>query len=555
RIYGRLNGVDLVLVPLLGTGLGQPVSCIGASASGACLGPGGVDPNTAFRIGPAAAAALGESGNGMTAPLGAKPTTTLPQPYFPGEIQNGVVNPSAGAGEFLDPNFRPNRSDEFDLTFQRQLTPSLTTMVGYVGRIIRNEYQATDLSAVPYMLTAGGQQFQTAFATLFNQIAADPNGLSKVTQSPFFTAALGGNNSAFCKAAGNCALAVAQLEGPSNHDNIDPQYGNNVFSMWQDMQNDPSWTLGRGNMSAQTTCSAATTGCPAGGVISGGGQLTAVFDNDSVGWGNYNSLVWTVNFRNFHGLTGGSNFTWSRNMGTGQVQQANSEYTVADPFNMHAMYGPQPNATPLAYNAYFVWSPGEKGQNTFWQHLTHGWSLAPIITWQRIGSNYFSNYGGVSQVVVPGQCASFGEADCSAAYTDEAAILTTGYTGGKGIVRDSTFGRSNPANHHGTGINRFADPAAVLAEFRPIVLGQDTTAAEGNNLPGLSQTNVDFAVTKNLALSERFSTTLNAQATNLFNHFSASPHFDYLSSTTTFGEVTGSSLGARQVELGLLVNW
>ena len=30
RIYGRLNGVDLVLVPLLGTGLGQPVSCVGA---------------------------------------------------------------------------------------------------------------------------------------------------------------------------------------------------------------------------------------------------------------------------------------------------------------------------------------------------------------------------------------------------------------------------------------------------------------------------------------------------------------------------------------------
>ena len=28
RIYGRLNGVDLVLVPLLGTGLIQPVSAL-----------------------------------------------------------------------------------------------------------------------------------------------------------------------------------------------------------------------------------------------------------------------------------------------------------------------------------------------------------------------------------------------------------------------------------------------------------------------------------------------------------------------------------------------
>ena len=36
RTYGRLNGVDLVLVPLLGTGLIQPVQCIGALSNGTC---------------------------------------------------------------------------------------------------------------------------------------------------------------------------------------------------------------------------------------------------------------------------------------------------------------------------------------------------------------------------------------------------------------------------------------------------------------------------------------------------------------------------------------
>ncbi len=51
QIYSRLNGVGLVLIPLLGVGLGQPVSCIGASSSGQCLGTGGVTPATAFRIG------------------------------------------------------------------------------------------------------------------------------------------------------------------------------------------------------------------------------------------------------------------------------------------------------------------------------------------------------------------------------------------------------------------------------------------------------------------------------------------------------------------------
>ena len=37
RIYGRLNGVDLVLVPLLGTGLIQPVQCVGSTFSNGTL--------------------------------------------------------------------------------------------------------------------------------------------------------------------------------------------------------------------------------------------------------------------------------------------------------------------------------------------------------------------------------------------------------------------------------------------------------------------------------------------------------------------------------------
>src|SRR5258708_1247164 len=51
RIYARMNGINLVQVPLQGTGIGQPVSCIGASRTGQCLGSAGVDPPTAFRIG------------------------------------------------------------------------------------------------------------------------------------------------------------------------------------------------------------------------------------------------------------------------------------------------------------------------------------------------------------------------------------------------------------------------------------------------------------------------------------------------------------------------
>ena len=51
-LYGRLNGVGLVLIPLLGDGLIQAVQCVSPLMSGACAGSGGSTPNTAFRIGP-----------------------------------------------------------------------------------------------------------------------------------------------------------------------------------------------------------------------------------------------------------------------------------------------------------------------------------------------------------------------------------------------------------------------------------------------------------------------------------------------------------------------
>src|ERR1039458_1770309 len=150
RIYGRLNGVDLVLVPLLGTGLIQPVQCIGPVVGDPnCLSPGS-NPNTAFRVGV----------DGLTAPLPVA-APTLPQPLYPGI--NGIA---AGAGESLDPHFRPNVVDSFDLTIQRQLHRGINLEAGYIGRRITHEYQPINMNAVPYMMTVGGQRFDKAYANV-----------------------------------------------------------------------------------------------------------------------------------------------------------------------------------------------------------------------------------------------------------------------------------------------------------------------------------------------------------------------------------------------------
>ncbi|HXR96959.1 MAG TPA: carboxypeptidase-like regulatory domain-containing protein [Terriglobales bacterium] len=535
RIYGRLNGVDLVLVPLLGTGLGQAIACLGANngkpnSAGvvpgqACNGIGGADPMNAFRIGPTS---LGY--DGLSAPIPAA-TPTLPQPYYPGTVQNGVLNPASGSGEFLDPNFRPNRSDEFDLTIQRQINSNFSTEVGYTGRVIRNEYQQINLDAVPTMLTAGGQQFKNAFANMWLQLAA-----GKTTMAPqsFFETALGGSGSAYCKAFANCTTAVATKEVANGDINV--TQGNDVYTMWSNLNRSSSWTLG------STTPSTS-------------GQMQAVFANLSNGYGNYNSVFWTLTMRNWHNLTATSNFTYGRSLGTGAVVQASSSYTVSDPFNLHAMYGPQGNDTPLLYNAYIVWEPGSKTQRGLIGHLAHGWSFAPIFNW---------NDGQTTYVNIGGDCASFGETDCNAGGTNENAVRVTGFTGGhssqiavsqNAAGESAGIGTNSDAANGGSGLNRFgANAAAIYAEFRPIVLGLDTTSTSGM-IPDIPVWNVDFAVTKDLALSERFGSELSAQATNVFNHFSPGTNQPDIQNPQDFGAVVGNNLRSRAVEIGLRIHW
>src|SRR5581483_1490673 len=163
----------LVLIPLLGVGLGQPVSCIGASSSGQCLGSGGVTPTTAFRIGT----------DGLTAPI-PTPTSTLPQPSFPGT--NG--SPAAGAASVLDPSFRPASTYNYNFSIQREIKPKMLFEVGYIGRYITHEWMQRDLDAVPTMMTLGGQSFANAFAASYFAVAAG----GTPAPQPFFENALGG---------------------------------------------------------------------------------------------------------------------------------------------------------------------------------------------------------------------------------------------------------------------------------------------------------------------------------------------------------------------------
>lgn len=526
RLFGRLNGVDLVLVPLLGTGLGQAISCIGASVSGQCLGGGGVTPVTAFRIGT----------DGMSAPLGPPPSMTLPQPYIPGF----GTNPSSGSGSVLDRNFRPSRTDNLTVSIQRELTSKVLLEVGYIGRIIRHEWQQVNIDAVPYMTTLGGQSFAQAFANSYWPIAA---GGTPAAQ-PFFEAALGGPNSSFCKGFGSCTAAVA------GNSTMNGQISTaSVYDFWTSLNRVSSWTLGRT--------------MPSSPINGGSGQLSAVYFDTSSGFGNYNAGYIQLSTQSWHDVTTRANITWGKALGTGNQSQASSSYTVLDPWNMHAMYGLQVFDAKLIYNMSMVWAdPYYKTQKGVLGHLLGGWSVAPIFT-ARSGAPLY---------VYPlsGGCQSFGETNCSTGGTQDGAVLMSKYTGGNSAVYNSNVPEDSKTNPNGAGINSnydnggvgtnmFKNPIAVYNEFRPCVLGYDTGCGANfaGGLRGMPYFNLNATVIKDLGIWKegRVGATLSIQFSNLLNHVQlGDPSMD-LSDPNNFGVLGGQANSPRQMEFGLRVHF
>lgn len=543
RIYGRLNGVDLVLVPLLGTGLIQAVTCVGAvNAANAvngnqCLQNGGANPLTAFRIGT----------DGNSAPLPAV-GATLPQPFFPGTVDpsTGKLTATAGDGEVLDPNFRPNHSDAFDLTIQRSVGTKMLFEVGYIGRRIRNEYQAHDLDAVPYMTTLGGQTYAQAYAAVYTALCgvntptcpSTPPGT--VTAQPFFETALGGASSSYCTGFTSCTAAVVSKSGSLIK-------STRAYDLWSALNNASSWTLGRTMPSLAGTC-ASQNPIPANCVS---GQLTAIFMNDSLGYGNYNAVFGSWTARDWHGLTTVANFTYGRALGTGAVTQSTSAYSVTDPWDIHAMYGPQSYDIKGIANLALVYTPKlYKSGNTLMRMLLGGWTFSPLFTAQSGGPLVVGIQSGTNA-----NCQSLGEMNCPSGSAQENAVLIGPYTAGSTArfdqVETGSIGlNTNPANG-GSGINMFSNPDAVYNNFRRMVLGIDHSGGGAGVIRGLPTWNIDMSVSKQFKITERFGLELTALSTNILNHFQPGNPSVTLDTPSTFGRINSQSNSPRQTEIGV----
>lgn len=560
RIYGRINGVDQVLVPLLGTGLMQPVQCRNALSNGTCDATQPLTPSTVFRIGV----------DGMTAPVAAA-TPTLPQPLYP-----GINNAAAAAGEALDPNFKPNNVDSFDFTIQRQFNSRMTMEIGYIGRFIHNEYYGINLNAVPYMMTLGGQRFDRAYAavetalgcaTSFAACGANipastilVNGvktanpayaayLSAVTPQPFFEAALAGTG--YC--TGSFPGAGGAAYSSCTAALLDRQSANllsqSVWSLWSALDNGgigggpngttlPGWNFPRSLLNTPIRTS------PFGAA----GQMTGgVGDNASLGYGNYNGLFVSFRMANWHSLTVQSNFTWSKALGTDGVVQASSEITPNDPFNQNQMYGYQPWDRKFVYNLYFVYQePFFKSQRGFMGRLLGGWTMAPIFT-AGSGSPIYCNTVSDAQ--------AFGAGDGQNFFTNEQCIQSGrgsispgvhfGVAGTNGVGTDTASSTPNGQ------VNLYSNPEAVYNLFRNPILGIDPRSSFTGKLRGLPYWNMDMSIKKNLKLSERMSVETQVVITNVFNHMIFNDPFLETDVATSWGVLNSQRNGSRNMEFGI----
>ncbi len=539
RIYGRLNGVGQVLTPLLGAGLIQPVQCRVALSTGQC-GPAIPTDTTAFRIGT----------DGSTAPLAAA-SQTLPQPLYPG--YNSI---SSATGSVLDPHFRPNDVDSFDLTIQRQVTRKTLVEVGYIGRLIHHEFQPINLNAVPYMMTVGGQSFANAYAALETAMGCASSAsqciqtvgaataktnpvFPNASAQPFFEAALAGTG--YCNGYANCTTAVL-------HKQISNLGNQNVWSLWSALDNG-GYNFSRSMMN--TPIPGQANG--ANGQISSGVSLAT-----ATGYGNYHGGFITFKATDWHGVTLQENFTYSKALGTGADSQATSAYTPDDPFNLSTMYGVQSFNQKFIFNTFVVWqTPWYRQQSGLLGRVAGGWNVAPIFT-AGSGQPLYCNVNNSGQ--------GFGGADGSGFTDNEQCVFTSKYTGGnsarRGVIGSTdsfgnAIGTKTATNINGGSapINMFANPAAVFDQVRAPILGIDTKNPGVGPIAGLPYWNLDVSLRKSFKITERASLEFSGIFTNVMNHLDFANPVLNIANPTSWGVVNTQGNAARQMQFGLRANY
>ena len=493
-VFDRMNGATNAFFPMLNVAFAQTLTCAGPRISGNCQA--GSDPATAFRIGV----------DGPTVPLSAQ----LPANAFVPPQGNSETNSYA-----LDPTLRPGYAHEVNFSVQRALG-TVVVEAGYVGHFGRNLLQRVDLNSVPYFFTdpASGQTLAQAYDAVAGYLRSG-GAAARVPVQPWFEDQLRG--AGVCTSSCTAGLAATQAS---------------------------SFTQGQLN----ALFNVINTQRPAGPITNF--QVSSLWMRTNGGVSNYNAGFLTVNHKFSNGLNLQATYTLSKSLDEhGYNQEAESLLSNG--------YFPKLDYSPSAFDHRHVFN------TNFYYELPFGpgkpWK-GPRKSGRLIGGWYvggiFSAQSGAPVTVVQSGNAWGGAPQVESVNAGAIEIAPLTYASGihSGVAGSGGVGTTgNPATG-GSGLNLFSNPAAVLADFRPILLSQDGRNGL-NALRGLSHWNVDLSIGKKIPIVERASAVLTADLINALNRVEFVDPALSLQTPSNFGVLNTQFGTPRAIQIGLRIEF
>jgi hypothetical protein len=366
------------------------------------------------------------------------------------------------------------------------------------------------------MYTLGGQTFAKAFSNVANALRSG-TALSAIPNQPFFEA-LGAVSGFTCGTSCTqkfiAPCVSAGVPAGCFGDGTGGFVNSNVLDFWE--------------------------GLPIPN--SGGADNTQVLDSyviGSHGHSNYNAGFLSLRKQTSSGLTFNFNYTFSHAFDqVGQNQESLNE--ASDAFNLDRDYGSaqfdrrHAFTTLVTYDLPFGGGKHFSSQSGALNKVIGGWNVAGVWTF---GSGLPVDVYNSNSCQEWGQGPVFG--NCS------------------GMI--SISGKKYTASPHAGETNAFADPAAVLADFRVPDIGTDGRNGRGY-IRSYNRWNVDLGFSKTTKITERISTRFDCQMTNVFNHplllgtggfYSTDMAIDIAGPASAFGAINSQYNSPRFIQFGL----
>jgi hypothetical protein len=433
--------------------------------------------------------------------------TAVPQSLLPSAPKGGfpAVPVASGSGSFaiswgLDSDIKTPYSHLLDFSVARALHNGSSLEVSWVGRYARRQLAQEDV-AMPINLKVGGTAYFTEAAQLAKMARANVP-VSSVTPVAYWQQEF----------AGLQGKDVGLGYGPlSATQNVYAVYLNNLynetFALYQ--LDTP------GNLS--NTSVGAGVNYPAFRYYHD--QYSALYSWRSVGDSSFNALE-AVYRQKFGGLQADFNYTYSKSLDvTSQAERlgnsASTNYAqIMNSWEPNQLYGPSDYDVRHQLNSNFVWDlPIGTGKKLFASanHLVNeiigGWQTTGIVRWTS-GFPFEMNNGAYYPTNWDIQ-----------GYAEQISPI------------------SSHDNARGKLTQRFANPAAVFADFAHALPGQSGTR---NPLRGDGYFDWDEGVNKTFALTERYKLILRWDMFNMSNSVRLDPQSisATLDDPQTFGNAT-----------------